>query len=90
MVNERANTALRQVAGLFQEGTLTGLSDWQMLERFVEGRDEAAFEVLVARHGPMVFNVCKQLLRDPHDAEDAFQAVFLELVRKAGASRLDG
>jgi RNA polymerase sigma factor (sigma-70 family) len=90
MVNGCASTALRQVAGLFQAGTLTGLSDRQMLERFVEDRDEAAFEVLVARHGPMAFSVCKQLLRDPHDAEDAFQAVFLVLVRKAGTIRIEG
>ena len=90
MVNGCASTTLRQVAGLFQEGTLTGLSDRQMLERFVDRRDEAAFELLVARHGPMVFNVCRQLLRDPHDVDDAFQAVFLVLVRKAGAIRLEG
>ena len=47
MVNGSTNTALRQVARVFQEGTLTGLSDRQMLERFVDSRDEAAFEVLV-------------------------------------------
>jgi RNA polymerase sigma factor (sigma-70 family) len=90
MVNGSTNTALRQVARVFQDGTLIGLSDRQMLERFVADRDEAAFEVLVARHGPMVLNVCKQLLRDPHDVEDAFQAVFLVLVRKAGMIRVEG
>jgi RNA polymerase sigma factor (sigma-70 family) len=90
MVNGSSNTALRQVAWVFQEGTLTGLSDGQMLERFVDSRDEAAFEVLVGRHGPMVFNVCRQLLRDSHDVEDAFQAVFLVLVRKAGVIRIEG
>ncbi len=90
MVNGSTNTALRQVARVFQEGTLTGLSDRQMIERFVDSRDEAAFEVLVGRHGPMVFNVCRQLLRDPHDVEDAFQAVFLVLVRKAGVIRIEG
>ena len=90
MVNGCANAALRQVARVFHEGTLTGMSDRQMLERFVDGRDEAAFEVLVARHGPMVFNVCRQLVRDPHDVEDAFQAVFLVLVRKARTIRVEG
>jgi RNA polymerase sigma factor (sigma-70 family) len=90
MVNGSTNTALRQVARVFQEGTLTGLSDGQMLERFVDSRDEAAFEVLVGRHGAMVFNVCRQLLRNPHDVEDAFQAVFLVLVRKAGFIRIEG
>ena len=90
MVNGSTNTVLRQLARVCQEGTLTGLSDRQMLERFVDGRDEAAFEVLVGRHGPMVFNVCRQLLRDPRDVEDAFQAVFLVLVRKAGVIRVEG
>ena len=90
MVNGCATAALRQVAGLFHEGTLTGLSDRQILERFVDGRDETAFETLLGRHGPMVFNVCRQLLRDPHDVEDAFQAVFLVLVRKASGIRVEG
>jgi RNA polymerase sigma factor (sigma-70 family) len=89
MVNGCANAALRQVARVFHDGTLTGLSDRQMLERFVECRDEAAFELLVARHGPMVFKVCGQLLRDPHDVDDAFQAVFLVLIRKASTVRVE-
>ncbi|MFI5456316.1 MAG: RNA polymerase sigma factor [Isosphaerales bacterium] len=88
MVNGCANSALRQVARVFHEGTLTGLSDRQILEHFVAHRDETAFEALLSRHGPMVLNVCRQLLRDPHDAEDAFQAVFLVLVRKASSLRL--
>jgi RNA polymerase sigma factor (sigma-70 family) len=90
MVNGCVNTALRQVARVFHEGTLTGASDRQILDRFVDRRDEAAFEVLVARHGPMVFNVCRQLMRDQHDVEDAFQAVFLVLVRKAASVRVEG
>jgi RNA polymerase sigma factor (sigma-70 family) len=90
MVNGRINTALRQVARVFHEGTLTGLSDRQILERFVDRRDEAAFEALMVRHGPMVLNVCRQLLLDPHDVEDAFQAVFLVLVRKARGIRVEG
>jgi RNA polymerase sigma factor (sigma-70 family) len=60
-------------------------SDSQLLERFVGQRDEAAFEVVVWRHGPMVLSVCRRLLRHEHDAEDAFQATFLALVRKAGS-----
>jgi RNA polymerase sigma factor (sigma-70 family) len=90
MVNGRANMALRQVARVFHDGTLTGLSDRQILERFVDRRDEAAFEALMVRHGPMVLNVCRRLLRDPHDVEDAFQAVFLVLVRKARGIRVEG
>jgi DNA-directed RNA polymerase specialized sigma24 family protein len=49
-----------------------GLSDAELLERFVRQNDEAAFELLVWRHQDMVFGVCRQLLRDEHDAEDAF------------------
>jgi RNA polymerase sigma factor (sigma-70 family) len=89
MVNGCADLAWRQVAKVFRDGTLTGLSDREVLERFVDSRDESAFEVLLARHGPMVLNVCRQLLREPHDVEDAFQAAFLVLVRKAGSIRVE-
>ena len=58
-------------------------SDAELLERFVTERDESAFAALVSRHGPMVFGVCRRLLRQAQDAEDAFQATFLILVRKA-------
>jgi RNA polymerase sigma factor (sigma-70 family) len=59
------------------------LPDAQLLERFVARRDEPAFAALVARHGPMVLGVCRQLVRDAQEAEDAFQATFLVLARKA-------
>jgi RNA polymerase sigma factor (sigma-70 family) len=61
-----------------------GLSDTQLLERFAAQRDEAAFEVLVWRHGPMVLGVARRLLHNVHDAEDVLQATFLALARQAG------
>lgn len=73
---------LRRAACAAADGSLT---DAQLLERFVRQRDEAAFELLLWRHGSMVFNVCLRVLRREHDAEDAFQATFLTLARKAGA-----
>jgi RNA polymerase sigma factor (sigma-70 family) len=75
---------LRHVVARRGEG---GLSDGQLLERFVRLRDEAAFEVLVWRHGPMVLGVGRRLLHNPHDAEDILQATFLSLARQAHAIR---
>jgi RNA polymerase sigma factor (sigma-70 family) len=66
------------------QGT-TALTDAQVLRRFVDTGDEAAFEVLVWRHGPMVLGCCRKYLGHDHDAEDAFQATFLVLARKAGS-----
>lgn len=59
--------------------------DAQLLARFAADRDEAAFTALVERHGPMILGVCRRILHDPNDAEDAFQATFLVLVKKAGS-----
>jgi RNA polymerase sigma factor (sigma-70 family) len=60
-------------------------SDTQLLERFVAEHDEAAFAALIGRYGSMVMNVCRRILNDSHDAEDAFQATFLVLARKASS-----
>jgi RNA polymerase sigma factor (sigma-70 family) len=76
-----------QLERLFGQGTTVGSSEGELLERFVTGNDEVAFEALVARHGPMVLGVCRHLLRDPNDVDDAFQATFLVLIRKAGTLR---
>jgi hypothetical protein len=78
---------LKHLRALFDMGTATGLADGPLLERFVVHHDETAFEALLARHGPMVLGVCRRVLGDPSDIEDAFQATFLVLVRKAGSLR---
>lgn len=61
------------------------LTDAELLLRFERQRDDAAFELLLRRHGPMVLNLCRRVLGDPHEAEDAFQATFLILARKASS-----
>jgi RNA polymerase sigma factor (sigma-70 family) len=83
----RSNAAvLRQIQTLYDVGVISDLSDAQLLERFTTLDREAAelaFAALVERHGPMVLRVCRNLLKDPHDAEDACQATFFVLVQKA-------
>jgi RNA polymerase sigma factor (sigma-70 family) len=72
---------------LYDAGTYTGLSDARLLERFVSRREEEAFAALVARHGAMVLSTCQAVLKDQDAADDAFQATFLLLFRKASAIR---
>jgi RNA polymerase sigma factor (sigma-70 family) len=81
------NRVLRHLrrAALLSAGD--GLTDAQLLETFLARREEAAFEVLLKRHGPMVLGVCRRVLGNPHDADDAFQATFLVLARKAASVR---
>ena len=82
------NLALRQIRALYELGTLVGMSDAQLLDLFLSraGVDaEDAFSALVHRHGPMVLGVCRRMLHDSSDAEDAFQATFLILVRRAAS-----
>src|SRR5262245_8958758 len=64
------------------------VTDGDLLDRFAKDRDQAAFELLIWRHGSLVLGTCRRILRDEHLAEDAFQATFLVLARKA--SSLDG
>ena len=88
MASGQPGEAVRLINRLFREGTVGALTDGQLLERFATRRGEAAeaaFEALVSRHGPMVLRVARGMLRDPHDVDDAFQATFLVLVRKAGS-----
>ncbi len=87
MAIETLGAALRQINRLFADGVVAGLSDAQLLERFLSHGDAGSFEALVGRHGPMVLSVCRGILRDPHDAEDAFQATFLVLVKTGGTIR---
>ncbi len=95
----QSGSALRQLRALFAAGTATGLTDSELLERYTAKRAESAeaataaemaFAALVDRHGAMVWGVCRRVLGDAHEAEDAFQATFLVLVRKAGSVRVDG
>ena len=85
MVKRQAGV-LRQFRQLFSLGAVGQTTDAQLLAQFLARQDagaEVAFEVLVERHGPMVLRVCRGVLRDEHAAEDAFQATFLVLARKA-------
>jgi len=75
--------AIQKVLGQFSTECYAGVSDSQLLQRFATQRDEAAFETLVWRHGPMVLSTCRRILHHTQDAEDAFQAAFLVLSRKA-------
>jgi len=99
MPNGKTASTLRQLRTIFTEGTATGLSDCELLERFASKRAESveaaraaelAFEVIVHRHGAMVWGVCRRVLGNAHEAEDAFQATFLLLIRKAESLHVDG
>jgi len=86
MARGTSGAAVRDLETLLRSGAVGTLSDAQLLERFLTSRGEDAedaFAAVVERHGPMVLAVCRRILRDPNDAEDAFQASFLVLARKA-------
>jgi len=87
VTNGRIGTVLWHVRRLVAARHADSTPDRGLLERFVASRDEAAFEALVRRHGPMVYGVCRRVLRHPEDTEDAFQAAFLVLARQAAAVR---
>ncbi len=86
MATGQDQRVLRQLGTLLAVGTAGELTDGQLLERFATRAGDAAeqaFATLVERHGPMVLRVCRGVLMDPNDVEDAFQATFLVLVQKA-------
>lgn len=85
MARDQLNFLMRQLHEAARPDAEGGLPDAQLVELFRTRRDPLAFEVLVWRHGPMVLKVCRRVLRHDQDAEDAFQATFLTLVRKAGS-----
>jgi RNA polymerase sigma factor (sigma-70 family) len=87
MATAPVGVVLHHLRKLASAHTLAGMPDHVLLERFLAGREEAAFEALVARHGPMVYHVCRRVLTADHDAEDAFQATFLALARQARTIR---
>ncbi len=93
MGSRRKGKLSEHLETLFQAGAIGGLSDAQLLELFVDQRDgsgASAFRALVERHGPMVLRVCRSVLHNPDDTEDAFQVTFLALARRAGSIRKHG
>src|SRR5262249_49056504 len=82
MTTAQMSRFLRQLTRGMAAETLGELTDRQLLERWLTAQDQAVFEALVRRHGPMVYRVCWRVLQQAEDTEDAFQATFLLLARK--------
>lgn len=90
MTNGVRGSVIQSIQSLYNEGSVGGMTDGQLLEQFLSQqheRAEIAFAALMSLHGPMVWDVCRSVLSDAHAAEDAFQATFLILARKAGSIR---
>jgi RNA polymerase sigma factor (sigma-70 family) len=87
MMTPQMDTVIRHLRRAVLRQDRAGKMDGQLLASFIDQKDDAAFEALVRRHGPMVFGVCRRVVGNHHDAEDAFQATFLVLARKASSVR---
>src|SRR5262249_12009064 len=87
MVRSDISSVLQYIRGLAAADNLGSLPDHQLLQRFTGCHEEAAFATLLQRHGPIVLGVCRRLLRQTQDTEDAFQATFLMLARSASGIR---
>jgi RNA polymerase sigma factor (sigma-70 family) len=87
MANTRIGVVVRDLRRLADTDSSADATDSELLERFSRRHEEAAFDALLRRHGPMVLGLCRRLLGNPHDADDVFQATFILLARKAGAIR---
>jgi RNA polymerase sigma-70 factor (ECF subfamily) len=96
VISEPCRSAPRYLTDLFRDGTPAALSDGELLDRFAlrpsehDESAELAFAALLARHGPMVLRVCRTMLGDRHEVEDAFQATFLVLAVRARSIRRRG
>src|SRR5881392_1482901 len=88
MATSPVGEVVRHLRGVLLPRDGAGATDGQLLADYLGRRDEAALAALVGRHGPMVWGVCRRVLRNDHDAEDAFQATFLVLVRRAASVAL--
>src|SRR5262245_54128967 len=87
MASGQFGSVLRHIRQLMGARSADELTDGDLLDRFIRQQDESAFEMLMQRHGPMVHGLCRSILHDAHDADDAFQATFLVLARKASSIR---
>src|SRR6266851_1935193 len=87
MATAQLASVLQQLRAMVHAGAYEDTSDRELLERFLAQREEVAFVALLKRHGPMVLQVCRRIQGNEHDAEDAFQATFLLLARKASSIR---
>src|SRR5579864_6978725 len=85
MATAPMDTVIRHLRHTILRYDAVGKTDGQLLSCFIEAKDETAFSALVRRHGPLVWSVCRRVLGNHHDAEDAFQATFLVLVRRASS-----